>query len=152
VRHVFEKSVRLEASAERVFAWHEEPGALEKLIPPGEPIRVVEHTGGIRDGARVVLRMGYGPFALRWVAVHEGYVQGREFRDREESGPFRYWLHTHSFLPEGKEQCVLKDHVEFELPFWVVGEMAEPLVRRKLENTFTHRHRVMLEVFGKFFD
>jgi len=145
VRHVFEKSVRLGASAECVFAWHEEPGALEKLIPPGEPIRVVEHTGGIRNGARVVLKIG----PLTWVAVHEGYLEGREFRDREVSGPFRYWLHTHSFLAEGERACTLVDHVEFEFPFSPLADLVLPLVRGKLKKTFAYRHRVMLEVFGR---
>ena len=147
MRHVFEKTLLVPASAERVFAWHEAPGALQKLIPPGDPVRVVEHTGGIRDGARVVLRMGYPPFALRWIAVHEGYVAGRQFRDRQQSGPFTFWLHTHSFESLGEGGSVLRDHVEFELPFGGLGEMGMPLVLRKLEKTFEYRHSVTLAAF-----
>lgn len=142
MRHIFEKAVRIAASAERVFAWHEQPDALKKLIPPGDPVHVLEHTGGIRNGARVVLRMGYFPFAVRWAAVHEGYIAGRQFQDRQHSGPMRFWLHTHFFEPDGDEACVLRDHVEFELPFSPVADVALPLVLKKLEETFAYRHRV----------
>ncbi|MDQ6675738.1 MAG: SRPBCC family protein [Acidobacteriota bacterium] len=142
MRHVFEMQVRIAASAERVFAWHEEPGALQKLIPPGEPVRVVEHTGGIHDGARVVLRIGYFPFSVRWVAVHEGYIEGRQFKDRQHSGPMRFWLHTHTFEPDGEGACILRDHVEFQLPLSPVADLALPLVLRKLEKTFSYRHRL----------
>lgn len=147
MRHVFEKTLLVPASAERVFAWHEEPGALEKLIPPGDPVRVVEHTGGIQDGARVVLQMGYPPLALRWVAVHEGYVPGRQFRDRQQSGPFAFWLHTHLFQSTGADSSTLTDHVEFELPFSPVSDLLLPLVLRKLEKTFAYRHSVTLGTF-----
>lgn len=145
--HVFEKSLRIPASAERAFAWHEEPGTLAKLIPPGDPIRIVEHTGGIRDGARVVLRMG----PIRWVAIHQGYVAGRQFQDRQQSGPFRSWLHTHSFESDGPDACVLRDHVDFELPLSPFSEIAMPLVRRKLEKTFAYRHRVTMDALGNGF-
>ncbi len=147
MRHIFERSVSLPASAERVFAWHEAPGALEKLIPPGDPVRVVEHTGGIADGARVVLRMGYGPLALRWVAIHQGYQRGVRFQDKQQSGPFQYWLHTHTFQPLGNNACVLHDHVEFELPFSPLSDVALPFIRRKLNATFDYRHRVTLAAF-----
>ena len=46
------------ASADAVFNWHEAPGAFQRLTPPGEPVRVIGQEGGIRDGARVSLRVG----------------------------------------------------------------------------------------------
>lgn len=142
MRHVFEKTLRLPVSAARAFDWHEQPGTLQKLIPPGEPIRIVEHTGGIRNGARVVLKMG----PIRWVAVHQGYVAGRQFQDKQASGPMRYWLHTHTFA-DTEGGCVLTDHVEFELPLSPLSEVVMPLVRRKLDSTFAYRHRVTLAAF-----
>ena len=142
MRHVFEKTLRLPVSAARVFAWHEEPGALQKLIPPGEPIRILEYTGGIRDGARVVLQMG----PVKWVAVHQGYEFGRRFQDKQVSGPMRYWLHTHSFADD-EGGSVLTDHVEFELYLSPLSEVVMPLVRRKLRNTFEYRHAVTLAAF-----
>jgi ligand-binding SRPBCC domain-containing protein len=147
MKHVFEKTLLVPASAEQIFDWHEAPGALQKLIPPGDPVQVLEHTGGIKDGARVALRIGYPPFALRWVAVHEGYIPGRQFRDRQQSGPFAFWLHTHSFEPAGGDSSTLRDHVEFELPFSPVSDLMLPLVLRKLEKTFAYRHAVMLSAF-----
>lgn len=147
MRHVFERSLRIPASAQRVFAWHEAPGALEKLIPLGDPVYLVEHTGGISNGARVVLKMGFGPLALRWVAIHQGYQRGVRFQDKQQSGPFHYWLHTHNFQSIGPGACVLHDHVEFELPFSLLADLALPIVLHKLNTTFDYRHRVTLAAF-----
>lgn len=145
MRHVFEKQSRIAASAAQVFAWHERPDALQKLIPPGQPVKIVEHTGGIGNGARVELKMGFWPIQLKWVARHGNFKAGRSFEDVQEIGPFASWKHTHTVSPEGDHACVLKDHVEYELPFGNVGELAAGFVRKKLEATFAYRHRVTIQ-------
>jgi len=37
---VFSRKVALPVSAEEAFAWHERPGALDRLIPPWEKVRI----------------------------------------------------------------------------------------------------------------
>src|SRR5258708_392141 len=108
-RELFVRRSRIAAPAAEVFRWHARPGALERLTPPWERIAVVERTGGIENGARVALRMGSGPFAVRWVAEHRDYVEGQQFRDVQVSGPFARWEHTHRMAPEGPGTCVLED-------------------------------------------
>ena len=46
---------RIEAPAADVYAWHALPEALEQLTPPGQHIDVIERTGGIERGGRVVM-------------------------------------------------------------------------------------------------
>ena len=147
MRHVFEKSLSLPCSAAQAFAWHERPDALGELIPPNDPVRVIEHQpgkqGSIGDGARVVLAIGKWPFQIRWVAVHEGYVAGQQFVDKQVRGPFAFWRHTHSFEATGERSCMLKDHVEYRLPLGLFGSiLAHGLVRKKIERMFVWRHAV----------
>jgi ligand-binding SRPBCC domain-containing protein len=140
---IFIHRSRIEASAAKVYAWHALPDALEQLTPPGEHIEVIERTGGIERGARVVLRFGRWPFRRRWVAVHQDYEEGRYFSDVQVSGPFAYWKHTHTFEPDGPASCTLEDKVEYALPFGLLGRLvAGRFVRRKLEEMFEHRHTV----------
>ena len=147
---IFVKRSRLPVSAERAFGWHAAPGALEALTPPWEPVEIVERTGGIADGARVVLRIGRRPFRLRWIAVHSGFIAGRQFRDVQISGPFARWEHTHRFEPDGADACWLEDRVEYKLPLGPVGELfGRTLVRRKLERLFEYRHAATLKHLGE---
>ncbi len=149
MKRIFERRVRIPASAAQVFAWHERPDALEKLIPPGDPVKAVEHTGGIRDGARVVLRIGYWPLYIRWIAMHRDYVPGEQFVDVQTSGPFKSWKHTHRVTPEGADACILEDHIEYELPFGAIGELVMGgIARRKLNAMFDYRHQVTLRENG----
>jgi ligand-binding SRPBCC domain-containing protein len=146
MKQTFETRTRIPAPALRVFAWHESPEALRMLIPPHDPVKVVSSTGGIRDGARVVLAIGYWPFQIHWVALHKGYIAGVQFTDVQERGPFRSWEHTHRVLAEDATACFLVDHVEYELPFGSLGRvLASALVRRKLRRMFSWRHQVTFE-------
>ncbi len=147
MRHIFTKQLRLPRSAHDVFAWHEQPESLTKLIPPGDPVRVTDHRPGkqgpLGDGARVVLELGRRPLRMRWVAVHEGFIPDRRFIDVQVHGPFAFWRHTHSITPAGDAACVLEDHVEYELPLGVLGDsVAHRFVRAKIEHMFEWRHQV----------
>src|ERR1700722_10959021 len=78
---IFVHRSRIEASAAEVYAWHALPDALERLTPPGEHVEVIEKTGGIERGARVVLRFGRWPFRRIWIAEHQDFEVGRHFSD-----------------------------------------------------------------------
>jgi len=129
-------------SAAEAFAWHARPGALERLMPPWQPARVVERSAeGIAPGTRVVLELSLGPLRTRWVAQHDHLCEGQEFRDIQLEGPFAAWTHTHRFHPVSETESILEDHVEYRLPGGPVGELvAGATVRRTLERMFTFRH------------
>ena len=134
---------RIEAPAAEVYAWHALPDALKQLTPPGEHVEIIERTGGIERGARVVMQFGRWPFRQRWVAEHQDYEVGRYFSDIQLSGPFAYWKHTHTFEPDGAPASTLEDRVEYALPFGFLGRwFAGRFVRRKIEKMFEHRHMV----------
>ncbi len=139
----FMRRTRIAAPAGDVFRWHSRPGAFERLTPPWEAVRVLEHTGGIENGARVVLRMGAGPFGVRWVAEHRDYIEGRQFRDVQVEGPFARWEHTHLVEPDGAEACFLEDRIDYALPLGPLGAAAGgAIARTRLARMFAYRHRI----------
>lgn len=145
-REVFEAVSTLPQSASDVYAWHLRPGALERLLPPWQDVRVVSADHPLREGARVVLRMGVGPVSLDWTAVHHDFTPGRSFVDVQESGPFAQWRHEHraeALQPEGAR---LVDHIEWALPGGAVGHaLGASRVRHDLETMFAWRHRRTLD-------
>jgi hypothetical protein len=143
----FVKESHIAAPPERVFAFHESPGALGRLTPPWE--RVVVESGGdsIRPGSRVALRTALGPFRLRWVAEHTEYDPPRLFADRQLSGPFAMWYHRHRMIDDGRGGTILRDEVDYELLLGALGRwLGGRMVRRKLVLMFDYRHEVTRRV------
>jgi len=142
----FVKKTRINAPVEEVFKWHSRPGALERLSPPWDPVRVIERKGGINIGARAVLEMKAGPFPYRWTAEHTDYEENRLFMDRQVRGPFSNWVHTHSFEPDGTEDSFFEDRIDYALPFYPFGKLlGGALVDAKLARIFKYRHAVTIE-------
>lgn len=139
----FVKTTRIRRSAADVFAWHERPGALQRLSPPWAKIAVESAEGGIKDGAEVRLRQKIGPFTGRWHIRHEGYLKGRAFSDRQVSGPFKEWVHHHEFKAVDAVSCDLVDRIVYELPMESLsGKPAGQYVDRELDRAFHYRHNV----------
>lgn len=139
---------RIDAPAEEVFRWHAQPDALERLSPPWEPVEILQRAPGIRDDDRGALRVRIGPFKIRWSFAHRDYIEGRQFRDVQISGPFRRWEHTHKMDPLGPSACILTDIICYELPLGRVGNfLGGRFVQRKLARLFEYRHRVTADAF-----
>ena len=139
----FVKESRIAAPPEVVFAFHESPGAFQRLTPPWEHVKIIEGGNSLKPGARVIISVPLGPLHVRWIAEHTEYEPGRLFADRQVQGPFSSWYHRHLFLDDGEGGTLLRDEVDYEPPMGIVGRMlAGNLLRSKLEKMFDYRHEV----------
>ena len=137
----FVKESLIRAAPERVFAFHELPDALARLMPPWETARIIEHAPNLHVGARTVVETKlFGLFPVRWKALHTLYDPPRMFEDVQESGPFKSWRHRHIIMPhEGGAR--LRDDIEYEPHGGIIGRALAPLlVNRRLKKLFDYRH------------
>jgi uncharacterized protein (TIGR01777 family) len=130
---IYRHRATLDHPPDLVFDWHARPGALTRLLPPWQPVRVMQESLSLRDGEAVIGLPG----GVRWRARHQsdGYEAGRRFTDvlvtpglQELLG----WRHTHSFEAEGAgngDVTTITDRVETRVP------------GRFLEETFAYRTR-----------
>jgi uncharacterized protein len=124
----------VDAPLAEVFAWHTRPGAITRLLPPWQPVRVEREAGSVRDG-QAVLRL---PVGLRWVAAHRPgrYDPPHEFADSLAGAPLSAvlpWRHVHQFAPAGQQGTRVTDVVETPLP----AAMLRPM--------FAYRHRQLAD-------
>ena len=141
---VFVKRVNISSNVEDVFEYHTREGALERLIPPWSFLRVLKSNNDIENGSITILRINLGPLGIRWIAQHLGYVQNRQFQDKMIKGPFRYWLHTHSFNPDEFNNCIMEDRIDYSPPFGFGGsKFVNNLIHNNLYQLFHYRHRVL---------
>ena len=141
----FTRRTRIRCSASEAFHWHVRPGAFQRLTPPWERVRVLAQRGGIENGAEATLETAAGPFMLRWVARHQDFIEGVQFRDVQVSGPFARWEHTHRFNPDGSDAFWMEDRIDYALPFGRLGYvLARGTVAAKLARIFRYRHDVLV--------
>jgi ligand-binding SRPBCC domain-containing protein len=138
----FIKETVIKASPERVFAFHELPDAIERLIPPWENAVIIQKANIKEIGSQAIIDTKIFGITSRWVAEHTAYDPPRMFEDVQISGPFESWRHRHIIEPHA-DGTVLRDEIEYEPPFSIIGVLAAPFVIvPKLEKMFDHRHEI----------
>lgn len=142
----FVKESVIRATPERVFAFHELPDVMLRLLPPWESSRVIEHVPGLQIGSRAVIETKlFGLFTVRWEALHTAYEPPRMFEDVQVKGPFKSWRHRHIIEP-CEEGARLRDEIEYEPPLGLLGKWGAPLlIVPRLQKLFDYRHRVTRE-------
>ncbi len=138
----------IQAPATLVFDWHHDPAAIENLIPPWEPVKVVGTPACIDEiGSRTTLEMSiFGVIHFYWVAEHRNYQPGKSFQDVQISGPFALWCHTHSVEPTDQNTCLYIDSIDYKLPIGWLGELfCGWFIRQKLKKMFAYCHHLVKE-------
>lgn len=141
---VFRKSTILDTPVDTVFKWHERPGALNRMVPPWDPLQVISTDASILPGSQSLLKMNMGPISFKWLAEHQNYINNIQFQDRQLKGPLAYWCHTHQFEAVNDQQSQLTDKIEYRLPGFGLGELIMGNhIKDKLGRVFRYRHRVL---------
>lgn len=139
----FVKESLIHATAERVFAFHEQANALELLLPPWETATVIQAARISAVGSRAIIDTSIlGPVKVRWIAEHTRYEPPHFFEDVQIKGPFRSWRHRH-VIREHPDGATLRDEIEYDLPLGPLGKLVAPwLVEPRLRRLFEYRHQV----------
>jgi uncharacterized protein (TIGR01777 family) len=139
-------------SAAELYDWHARPGAFERLNPPWEPVSVVGREGAFGTAPfRVRIRTPVlGPVKTTFLSEAFDFRPGEGFKDRQLTGPFAAWTHTHTMTPDGPDRSVLEDRIDYRLPLGGLGRLfGGGLVRKRLGRMFAYRHALQQSDFRR---
>lgn len=148
-RSILEQTTHIDAPLTDVFAFFSSPVNLARITPPDMGFRVTEGPDrALRQDDRIHYAIRVLGVPLRWTTRITLWRDGEAFTDFQERGPYRYWLHTHTFR-EAAGGVEMHDRVEYELPFGLLGRIfGTPIVRRQLEAIFAFRATAIREIFS----
>jgi hypothetical protein len=139
--HILTREQRLPGTPEEVFPFFADAANLEAITPPWLRFRIV--TPGpieMREGALIEYRLRLRGIPIRWRTRIDEWEPGVRFVDRQLSGPYALWHHTHEFAPDGPDHTLMRDVVRYALPLGPLGELAHRItVKRDLRRIFDYR-------------
>ena len=128
---------------DEVFAFFANAANLEALTPPWLEFRILNPDVVIHAGARIDYRLKIHWIPVRWQSEISRWDPPRSFVDQQRRGPYRRWVHTHTFAAE-RGGTRVGDSVEFDIPFgWLVG----PFVMRDVKKIFAFRQQALTKIF-----
>jgi ligand-binding SRPBCC domain-containing protein len=139
--YFLERTQLIERPLADTFAFFSDAFNLEKITPPFLKFRILT-PAPIRMAAGTLIdyRLSLCGVPFRWRTVIETWEPGRGFVDRQLRGPYALWRHTHTFTAAGPNRTLMRDRVEYRIPFGIVGRLTQALlIGRMLTKIFDYR-------------
>lgn len=129
-----------------VFTFFADPGNLETLTPPWLRFHILTPQPIImRIGARIDYRLRVHGLPVRWQSEITAWEPPVRFMDEQRRGPYRVWIHEHTF-EEGDGGTEVWDRVRYNV---LGGRLVNSLlVRRDLHAIFRYRQERLREILG----
>ncbi|MEY4384878.1 MAG: hypothetical protein RLY20_161 [Verrucomicrobiota bacterium] len=142
----FKTALWLPTPPEELFPFFANPMNLDAITPPWLHFRIVTPQPiEIRAGAIIDYRLRVHGVPLRWQTLIKEWEPPHRFVDEQIVGPYRQWIHTHTFEPRDGG-TLAHDKVEYSVPFDLI---AYPLfVRRDIKKIFAFRQAMLSRKFG----
>jgi ligand-binding SRPBCC domain-containing protein len=132
---------------EEVFAFFAEVRNLQDITPEWLDFEILTPTPIVMcAGALIDYRLKVHGFTIRWQSEITVWEPPRRFVDEQRRGPYRLWIHEHSFETRDGGTLV-SDSVRYAAPGGVLMEWL--FVRRDVERIFQFRRDKLLVLFDK---
>jgi len=130
----------------RCFHFFADAGNLETLTPPWLRFEILTPRPIImRAGATIDYRLRLHGVALRWQTEITAWEPPDRFVDEQRRGPYRKWMHEHTFTRRGSE-CEMRDIVRYAVPGgWLVNLL---VVQRDVRRIFEYRAGKLKDLFA----
>ena len=138
---------RVALPIEQTFEIYADAFNLEVITPPFLRFRVVSPAPVLMGvGTLIEYRLRLHGIPVRWLTRIEEWEPPLRFVDRQVSGPYALWHHTHEFETDG-DATLIRDRVRYRIGFGPLGSLAlRLLVRRDVEGIFDYRRAAMSEL------
>jgi len=129
------------ASLDKVAEFHNDSQALKRLTPP--PVIVqFNNLEPLGENSIADFTMWLGPLPVHWTAEHTRVDAIYGFTDTQIHGPFKAWVHRHSFNPLDENHTEVLDEIQAEPgSHWLWGSVSR-FMWLSLPVLFDHRERV----------
>ena len=144
---IYDTELWLPQSTEAVFNFFADAANLQAITPDWLDFKILTPAPIIlRTGALIDYKLRVHGLPVRWQTEITAWQPPHRFVDEQKRGPYRQWIHEHTFSPQdGGTLC--RDHVRYCV---LGGRLINYLfVQRDVQTIFSHRTERLKELLGK---
>ena len=146
--HILKHESTIDLPRAEVFNFFSDADNLEKITPPELSFQIKTTLPiEMREGALIEYRIKLSGFPMSWRTLISKWDPPYEFVDEQLAGPYKQWIHRHTFSELGPDKTLIGDEVRYRLPLEPFGDLAHFLIARQLQGIFEFREKAVSEYF-----
>jgi len=130
----------INCNLEKLFEFHLDSNNITKITPLDTKVELLNEDTTTFQGKIVKIKTTKFFIPTYWEVKIEKLQKPNILIDIALKSPFKYWKHQHIFTKKGN-LCELKDIIDYQLPFGILGKIVEPLITKDIKNMFEYRHK-----------
>ncbi|HEY3307357.1 MAG TPA: SRPBCC family protein [Desulfuromonadaceae bacterium] len=148
--HTLKFNLTLALPRQTIFDFFADAANLGAITPPELDFAILSSLPiTMGPGAIISYRLKLFGFPFNWKSKITAWAPPDYFIDEQVEGPYRQWIHRHTFSDGPNNSTVIDDEVRFRLPIAPLGEAAYPMVRKQLERIFLYRQETIKSLLLK---
>lgn len=136
----------LPISLEKAWDFFTLPTNLDKITPKEMEFRITNNPPNkTYKGQIITYKIGILPgISSNWITEITQLEDKQFFVDEQRFGPYAMWHHEHHFEELADGTVLMKDIVNFKMPFGVLGDLfAGAIVKNKVKFIFESRYTIL---------
>ena len=148
--YILERTQVIERPRGETFAFFGDAFNLERITPPFLQFRILnEPPIEMAEGTLLEYRLGLFGIRFYWKTLIEKWSPEESFVDVQLKGPYALWRHTHTFEELSHASTLVRDRVEYQVPYGLFGRFAHTLfIKRTLKKIFDYRARIIARLLA----
>lgn len=144
---ILKRELTIDLPRSEVFDFFSKAENLEKITPPDLGFHIVTPQPiEMGEGSLIEYRISLHGIPMSWKTLISKWDPPNEFVDEQLSGPYKQWIHRHTFTELDSNTTLIEDEVRYRLPFEPFGDIAQFFVERQLKNIFDFREKTVNEL------
>ncbi len=147
MRNLF-KETFVPFSTEEIFDFFSKPENLNLLTPDSLRFRILSALPlEMKQGTIIDYSIKLGAIPFKWRTEITAWEPPFRFVDTQLKGPYRVWIHEHTFIPKDSG-TIVRDSVSYLAPGWIIEPVIHRLlIKNKLEDIFDYREKKLKSIF-----
>ncbi|MEO7674673.1 MAG: SRPBCC family protein [Pyrinomonadaceae bacterium] len=147
--YILKRTLTLDLPRAEVFDFFADAGNLERITPPELNFHIITPQPiDIRKGALIDYKLRMRGLPVTWRTEISVWNPPYEFVDQQLKGPYKQWIHTHTFTELERNKTLIEDEVRYRLPLEPLGDLAHFFVVRELNYIFDYRQNAVAEILS----
>ena len=148
--HILKRELTIDLPRSEVFEFFSNASNLERITPAELNFHITTPQPiEMREGALIEYRLSLHGLPISWQTLISKWDPPNEFIDEQLSGPYKQWIHRHTFTELSPDKTLIEDEVRYRLPLEPLGDVAHFFVQRQLKGIFDYREKAVLEFSGR---